>query len=93
MRVREQHLLEPEQDGASLYLLRQEVGIDHRTAPLAANPGPEPWGSSGMRFIAVNPPERFQRTLGQPPSGATQEKTLKGVFDLVLLFVLDKKAL
>jgi Bacteriocin-protection, YdeI or OmpD-Associated len=47
----------------------------------------------GMRFIATNAPEGFQRTLGSLPEGATQEQSLRGAFDLILLFVSSKKAL
>jgi hypothetical protein len=47
----------------------------------------------GMRFIATNAPEGFRRTLGSLPGGATQEQTLRGAFDLILLFVSSKKEL
>jgi hypothetical protein len=47
----------------------------------------------GMRFIATNAPEGFQRTLGALPEGATQERALRGAFDLILLFVSSKKEL
>jgi hypothetical protein len=47
----------------------------------------------GMRFIATNAPDGFQRILGSLPAGATQEQTLRGAFDLILLFVSSKKEL
>jgi len=47
----------------------------------------------GMRFIATNAPDGFQRTLGPLPEGATQEQALRGTFDLILLFVSSKKEL
>jgi hypothetical protein len=47
----------------------------------------------GMRFIATNPPEGFQRTLGPLPERAAQERALRGTFDLILLFVSSKKEL
>ena len=47
----------------------------------------------GMRFIATNAPDGFQRTLGPLPEGATQEQALRGTFDLILMFVASRKAL
>jgi len=47
----------------------------------------------GMRFAIVNAPGGFSRTLGRPPAGATQEKTLTRELDLVLLFARDQKGL
>jgi hypothetical protein len=47
----------------------------------------------GMRFAIVNAPDGFSRTLGKPPAGATQEKTLTRDLDLVLLFVRNQKGL
>jgi hypothetical protein len=47
----------------------------------------------GMRFIAMNAPQGFRRTLGPLPEGATQEQALRGIFDLILLFVSSKKEL
>ena len=47
----------------------------------------------GMRFIAVNAPQGFHRTLGPLPQGATEERALRGTFDLILLFVSSKKEL
>jgi hypothetical protein len=47
----------------------------------------------GMRFIATNAPEGFQRTLGPLPEGATREQALRGTFDLILLFVSSRKEL
>ena len=41
---------------------------------------------AGMRFAIVNAPDGFWRTLGKPPAGATEEKTLTRQLDLVLLF-------
>ena len=47
----------------------------------------------GMRFAVVNAPDGFLPTLGKPPAGVTQEKTLTRDLDLVLLFARDQKAL
>jgi Bacteriocin-protection, YdeI or OmpD-Associated len=47
----------------------------------------------GARFVAVNAPEGFQRTLGKLPDGAKAETALKGSLDLVLLFVRDRQEL
>ncbi len=47
----------------------------------------------GARFVAVNAPEGFRRTLGKLPDGAKEETALKGSLDLVLLFVRDRQAL
>ena len=47
----------------------------------------------GMRFAVVNAPDGFARMLGKLPAGVTQEKALKSALDLVLMFVLNKKAL
>jgi hypothetical protein len=47
----------------------------------------------GMRFIATNAPDGFRRTLGPLPEGATQADTLRGTFDLILMFVSSKREL
>ena len=47
----------------------------------------------GMRFVVVNAPDGFQRTLGKVPAGVAQGKALGGTFNLVLLFVFSKKEL
>jgi hypothetical protein len=47
----------------------------------------------GMRFIATNAPDGFQRTLGPLPEGATQEQAWRGTFDLIVLFVSSRKEL
>jgi Bacteriocin-protection, YdeI or OmpD-Associated len=47
----------------------------------------------GMRFIAVNAPQGFHRALGPLPEGATEERALRGTFDLILLFVSSKNEL
>jgi hypothetical protein len=47
----------------------------------------------GTRFVVVNPPDGFDRTLGALPMGAKREQALRGTLDLVLLFARDSKAL
>ena len=47
----------------------------------------------GIRFIVVNAPKGFDRTLGKPPGGAKQAKELRGDLNLVVVFALDKKTL
>jgi hypothetical protein len=47
----------------------------------------------GMSVAVVNAPQGFDRTIGKLPSGVTREASLKGALDLVLLFVVSKKAL
>jgi hypothetical protein len=47
----------------------------------------------GMRFIAMDAPEGFRRTLEPLPEGATQEQAWRGTFDLILLFVSSKEEL
>jgi hypothetical protein len=47
----------------------------------------------GMRFGVVNAPEGFAKTLGKPPAGVTQEKSLAAGLDLVLLFAVTQKDL
>jgi Bacteriocin-protection, YdeI or OmpD-Associated len=47
----------------------------------------------GVRFVAVNAPEGFRRTLGKLPDGTKEETTPKGSLDLVLLFVRDRQEL
>src|ERR1700681_3922867 len=47
----------------------------------------------GMRFIAVNAPQGFHRALEPLPEGATEERALRGTFDLILLFVSSKNEL
>jgi hypothetical protein len=47
----------------------------------------------GMRFIAVNAPEGFARTLAPLPDGAMHEQVLRGAFDVILLFASSKKEL
>jgi hypothetical protein len=47
----------------------------------------------GMSVAVVRAPPGFDRTIGTLPPGVTRNASLKGAFDLVLLFVGTKKAL
>ncbi len=47
----------------------------------------------GMRFVVVNAPDGFSRTLGKLPAGVKQEPSLKPDLDLVMVFVSSQKAL
>ena len=47
----------------------------------------------GMSVAVVNAPPGFDRTIGKLPSGVTRDASLKGALDLVLLFVVTRKAL
>lgn len=47
----------------------------------------------GMHVALVNTPPGLDRTIGRLPAGVTRGATLKGSLDLVLLFVVRKKAL
>jgi hypothetical protein len=47
----------------------------------------------GMSVAVVNAPPGFDRTIGRLPAGVTRDASLKGALDLVLLFVVTKKAL
>ncbi len=47
----------------------------------------------GMRFVVVNAPDGFARTLGPLPQGSKQGARLSGTLDLVLLFALHRKDL
>src|SRR3954468_9266196 len=47
----------------------------------------------GMSLAVVNAPPAFDRTIGKLPTGVIRRASLKGAFDLVLLFVVSKRAL
>jgi Bacteriocin-protection, YdeI or OmpD-Associated len=47
----------------------------------------------GMSVAVVNAPPGIDRTIGKLPSDVIRETSLKGALDLVLLFVVSKKAL
>src|SRR5262245_24247410 len=48
---------------------------------------------TASRFIVLNAPSGFERALEPLPAGARQERSLRGTFDLILLFVLNTKEL
>lgn len=47
----------------------------------------------GHRFIILHAPDGFEKLLGAVPENSTREKKLQGEFDLILLFVKNKKEL
>jgi hypothetical protein len=48
---------------------------------------------AGYRYFILNAPPGYEKIPGSIPENAKQEKKLEGDFDLVLLFVLNRKEL